>query len=490
MNYPDKIKHFQLVLRLNTMRYIISISLFSLIVFVVPAQMTFNSLKHNFGDLQSYDNRFVDITITNQGSKDGYILSVRKPSEVVYIQSRALIQKDSSLTLRFQVNPHEKGKFSYSVDIFTSDRGEAHKLILNGNLLEMETNNRNSMTACPDFNSHPIGRKPNQFDLTVITIDAETREELDKSKVSMIQDGSAVWIDQTDKAGRIKKQGTIGLAYFYVRREGYLPAEKGAFVNNDRNRVVIELQRNFASVVAVPEPEIVQQTPEEPEIEIEVEGEHTPIVTEITQPIPELETVVSLEELDEDNFDISHFAPVNVVFVLDISSSMNQGDKMELMKYSLNQLSEMIRLQDKISIVTYASRAQVLLSPTSGQDKEAVREQVRGLKPSGMTAGGDGIRLGFEQAEQGFIPGGVNHVFVITDGAFNHNNYDYKKLIKKYAKKNIQMSVVGVLNDSKAEISMREVAQLGQGEYIPVFKLLDAQKNIRQTVRKLAFSKK
>lgn len=457
--------------------------------FTVSGQMAFNTLNHNFGELQSYDNRFVDITITNQGIKDGYILSVRKPSEVVYIQNRAFVQKDSSLTLRFQVNPQEKGKFSYTVDIYTSDKGDAHQLVLRGNLLEMETNSRSSLTACPDFNTHPAGRKSNQFDLTVITIDASTREELDKSKVSMIQDGFAVWTDVTDKGGRIKKQGTIGLAYFYARHDGYLPEEKGAFVSNERNKVVIELRKDPSNVI-VPEPEIVQQTPA-PEIEIVVTETVPPAITETPPPVtsPEPETVVSLEELEEDNFDPSFFAPVNLVFVLDISSSMNQGDKMELMKYSLNQLSGMIRQQDNISIVTYASQAKVLLPPTSGQDKNAVREQVKGLRPSGMTAGGDGIKLGFEQAETGFLEGGINHVFVITDGAFNHNNYDYKKLIKKYAKKNIQLSVVGVLNDAKSEVSMREVAQLGEGQYIPVFKLLDAEQNIPQAVRKMAFKK-
>lgn len=458
------------------MRQIILISVFILMSIFAPAQITFSTLKHHFGELQSYDNRFVDITITNQGLKDGYILSVRKPSEIVYIQSKALIQKDSTLTLRFQVNPQQKGKFSYTVDIFTSDKQDAHKLVLSGTMLELETNTRSSMTACPDFNAHPIGRKPNQFDLTVITIDADTRQELEKSKVSMIQDGFALWTDYTDKTGRIKKQGTIGLAYFYARQEGYLPSEKGAFVNNDRNRVVIELKKNPASTIITPEPEIV----------VEIEEQAPPTVVTIP-PVSNPEPIVSLENLDEDNFDNSFFAPVNVVFVLDVSSSMNQGDKMELMKYSLNQLSEMIRQQDNISLVTYASKAKVLLPPTTGKDKEAIREQVKGLRASGMTAGGEGIKMGFEQAEKGFISDGVNHVFVITDGAFNHNNFDYKKLIRKYAKKNISLSVVGVLNDSKSETSMREVAKIGNGEYIPVFKLLDAQKNIRQAVRKMAF---
>lgn len=465
----------------------ILVFLFSFITFGISAQMTFSALKHNFGDLQSYDNRFVDITITNYGPKDGYILSVRKPSEIVYIQSKALVQKDSTLTLRFQVNPREKGKFNFTIDVFTSDKAEAHKIVLSGNLLEVETK-QTSLTACPDFNSHPVGRKPNQFDLTVITIDADTRQELEKSKVSMIQDGFALWTDNTDKAGRIKKQGAIGLAYFYAKKEGYLPAEKGAFVNNDRNKVVIELKKDPSNVVVpepviVPEPEITQTNPP---IEIEISEQPKPETVEVVD-VPE--TVVSIDDLDEENFDVTFFAPVNVVFVLDVSASMNQGDKMELMKYSLNQLSEMIRQEDKISLVTYASSAQVLLPPTTGTDKESVRAQVKKLRAGGMTAGGEGIKIGFEQAQKGYLAGGVNHVFIITDGAFNQKTYDYAKLIKKYTKKGIQLSVVGVLNDAKSEASMREIAQLGEGTYIPVFKLLDAQQNIRQAVRKMAFRK-
>lgn len=73
-------------------------------------QLVFSTLKHNFGDLESYDNRFVDITVVNKSVKDGYILSVRKPSEVVYIQNKALVAKDSALILRFQVNPQKKRK--------------------------------------------------------------------------------------------------------------------------------------------------------------------------------------------------------------------------------------------------------------------------------------------------------------------------------------------------------------------------------------------
>jgi len=462
--------------------YPIIIYFLGFIFFVLPqimfSQIVFSSLKHNFGDLDSYDNRFVDITVINKGIKDGYILSVRKPNEVVYIQSRALIQKDSSLVLRFQVNPRQKGKFNYTVDIFTSDNDNAHKLILQGNYTEIFSSTDNYLTACPDFNVHPIGRRADQLDIQVIVIDAKTREKIADSKVSMIQNGRASWTDKTNQNGVVQKNGTVGMAYFYVTKEGYLSSEKGTFVNISRNRIVVELNK--------------QQTESNKSIETPIA--HQELVAEIPKYIPEAEKThthipehIKLSELPEDNFDSIFFAPVNVVFVLDVSSSMNQGDKMELMKYSLNRLTDFLREQDNISLVTYASRAQVLLAPTSGNDKNAVHQQVKKLKAHGMTAGGEGIRIGFEQAQKGFLPQGINHVFVLTDGAFNQKSYDYKKMIKKYTAKNIQLSVVGIINDTRSEISMREIAQIGQGEYIPVFKLIDAQQNIPKTIRKMAF---
>jgi len=441
------------------------------------SQMIFSSLQHNFGDLQSYDHRFVDITILNKGHKDGYILSVRKPSEVVYIQSRALVQKDSSLTLRFQVNPLEKGKFRYVVDIFTSDQDHAHKLILSGNM-EYTDKNTNYLTACPDFNAHPIGRQSNQLDMDITVIDAQTRQIIPTSQVSMIQNGRKTWTKSTNQNGKIKQSGLVGPAYFYVTKNGYVPSEKGFFINHTRSNIVIELTKI---------------TQENQQIETDIvllEIDSTDRMDTQVKITPQLEEnkPVVLEDLPPDNFDPAFFAPVNVVFVLDVSSSMNQGDKMELMKYSLNKLADFIREQDRISLVTYASRAQVLLPPTSGADKEAILEQVKKLRAHGMTAGGEGIRMGFEQALKGYLTTGVNHVFVLTDGAFNQKNYDYKKMIKKYTAQKLKLSVVGIVNDQRSEISMREIAQMGQGHYIPIFKLVDAQKNIPQAIRKMAFT--
>lgn len=468
------------------MRYLI-IFYFLILSGDLFSQIIFDKARHDFGDLEAYDDRFVDIKVTNKGPKTGYLLSVKKPMEVVYLVNGQFIERDSSLIVRLQVNPKVKGRFSYEVDIYTSDSDIPTKIKLTGSLKDLPSDNMSSFTSCPDFSSRPGGRA-NNFDLTVVTIDKDTKKPLSNSTVTFIQNGQPVWAQSTDRNGKINEESTLGFSYFYAKHDGYFPAELGAYINFRRNYIVIELQMDPAMCLPVPnenKPVVDSLSYQENVIVIEENLEEdlkneepTPIVQEIP---------VALASLDKENFSDEYFKPVNVVFVLDISASMNQGDKMELMKYSLFQLVGMLRPQDKMAIVTYATDAQVLLDPTSGSDKESINTEVAALKAGGMTAGGEGIKLGYKQALKAKLPDGVNQIIVITDGAFNRNSTDYKKYVKKYGKKGVTMSVVGVKNKEVDEKEMRDAAELGGGRYVPVHKLVDAQNNLKQEIRLSTF---
>lgn len=459
--------------------------------FLTIGQVEFDKVKHDFGELEPYSIRYVDLKLTNHGSKDEWLLSIKKPAEVVYIQSQQQIKKDSTIIVRLQVNPREKGRFSYKVEIYTSDRMEPVIVKLSGIMGEDPQNDMSGFTACPNFDERPGGYDPTKFNLTVVTIDKETREPLAKSTVWLIQNGMDVWTKATDKKGKIVEESTLGLSYFYATHEGYKPAELGAYINFKRNYIVLELEKDprigQPVIVEVPEDTVSTEEPvvieieEEPVVAIEEElaNEETSVITEEVPP--------AFTELDENNFDEQYFDPVNVVFVLDVSSSMKQADKMELMKYALYQLADMLRPQDKFGIVTYASDAQVLLKPTSGANKDEINEQIEKLKAYGFTSGGSGIKLGFKQAKKAKIEDGVNQVIVITDGAFNRNSTDYKKYVRKYARKGIHMSVVGVKIKDVDEKEMREAAELGQGHFVPIQKLSDAQRNLKKAIRLLSF---
>lgn len=474
------------------MRIIISF-LFSLIVLSSFGQITFSTTQHHFGELTPYSARYIDVTLTNQGSKGGWILRVEKPEEVAFIQNKAMILSGENCVLRFNVSPKKKGRFSYVVNVFTSDKNEATEIKLTGSIAEIQENQSNGLTDCPSFGDRPAGKNPNAFNLTVVTIDKITREPLESSKVTFIQNGRSVWEQTTNRKGMIKKEVVLGLSYFYASHKEYLPAELGAYINFKRNYIVLELEKEEKIIEEIEE-EVVEVT-DEPQEEV-VENEEVVIEIEIDEETPPQETLEEIaeenseaptfEELPKDNFDNQYFQPINVVFVLDVSMSMRSADKMELLKYSLNELTNMIRPQDKIGIVTYSSNAQTLLKSTSGGEKEIINSKVEKLKAGGYTAGGKGIKMGYKQAYASKIEG-VNQVIVITDGAFNRDSKDYQKSIKKYKNKGINLSVVGIKNKVNDKIKMEEAAKIGGGNYISIMGLQDAKNNLRQEIRRMTF---
>ncbi len=456
---------------------------------VLFCQTEFSTRSYDFGELEEYSDRFVDIKITNKGLKKEYILSVKKPTEVVYIVSGQFMDKDSSLTVRLQVNPKKKGRFNYSVDIFTSDKNEATKIVLKGNLLNSPRDNMGAFQSCPTFGERASGNSLD-FELTVVTLDKETREPLSKSQVTLLQNGRPIGAYKTNKAGKFEEKIPLGYTYFYGKHEGYYPVEYGTYVNFKRNYIVLELERDkrINEPILPPDPpvivaevpkEINQEEPKEIVIEIEKELEKEVVLPK--------EAPVALAALDPNDFSDDKFKPVNIVFVLDVSSSMNQGDKIELMKFALYEMVNMLRPQDRLSLVTYSSQARVLLNAAKGNEKAEANAKVEQLKASGMTAGGSGIKLGYKQNLKSYLDGGVNQVIVITDGAFNRNSDDYLKYVRKYKKKGVNLSIVGIKNNEKDEVKMADAAEKGGGHYIPIQKLADAQNNLKQEIRVLSY---
>jgi len=448
-------------------------------------QLVFEKVAHDFGDLYANSDRFVDIRITNKGPKKEYLLRVTKPADLVYLVNGQFIEKDSALIVRLQPNPKSTGKFNYSVEIYTSDKQVPTTLRISGNNREFPVNGTASLQSCPDFNTRPVAGATD-FQLTVVTIDKTTKKPLSKSAVALLQNGKPLGQWKTNKNGQIVEKTPLGYTYFYGSHVGYFPAELGAYINFQRNYIVLELEADPAYGQPIVSPaDTADNMPEQEPVPLAVQLEQEPVTTSSVDTLSK--EPVDFQKLAADNFDPQYFKPVNLVFVLDVSSSMAAGDKMELMKYALYQLTDILRPQDQMAIVTYATDARVLLAPTKGDHKDEIRGPVEKLRPSGSTAGGEGIKLGYQQALKKLLPDGANQVIIITDGAFNRNSDDYQKYIRKYQKKGISLSVVGIRNTEKDGLLMAEAAQIGGGRYVPIFKLTDAQLNLIREIRLASF---
>lgn len=445
------------------MRWIFLISI--LISLSGFSQLEFSATKHVFETTDDASTLVVDFKIKNKGSRPEYLLKVDTKSRCLkYLFSNKRFDVDSSMTLRFSVNPCETGKFTFKPEVYFASMMEPVTFTISGNF-KGDLATVDVMKACPNFGA--TNRfDPNKFSFTVKVIDGKTKEEIPGSKVDYYLNGRFFNSHKTNGKGLIEKKYGIGFYYFVATKEGYFVSEKGQMVNYAKNLVIIELFKKEEPKEIIEEEVIVikeQDSSEFEVLEIPVDSVPPPI--------------------EEGEFSLREYKPNNIVFVIDNSASMASRGKLELLKFSLHELTKILRPQDKITLVSYANTASVILNTTSGDQKERIEFMIDSMIAKGFTAGGAGIKLGFEQAKAAKIPEGNNQVIVVTDGSFNRDSKDYMRYIKKSRNSGISISVVGIKNTERAREEMQDVAKFGNGRYIPINDMTQAKVNLIEEIK-------
>ena len=160
--------------------------------------------------------------------------------------------------------------------------------------------------------------------------------------------------------------------------------------------------------------------------------------------------------------------PANLVFLVDVSGSMSAANKLPLLKTMLVEALSVLDPEDTLSLVTYASGVRVTLPPTAVANGAAIQTAIDALKAGGSTSGAAGIDLAYSQAMAGFIPGGINHVLLCTDGDFNvgaSSNADLLQLIEEKRKSGVTLTVLGFGNGNLNDSMMEAVSNAGNGIY-------------------------
>ena len=171
----------------------------------------------------------------------------------------------------------------------------------------------------------------------------------------------------------------------------------------------------------------------------------------------------------------------NLVFLIDVSGSMDDPNKLPLVIDALKLLVDNLREKDKVSIVVYAGSAGLALSPTSGSRKTKINDVLDNLSAGGSTAGGQGIELAYKVAEQQFIKGGNNRVILATDGDFNvgiSNDNDLETLITEKRGKGIYLTCLGFGMGNYKDSKMEMLADKGNGNYAYIDDLSEARKTL------------
>ena len=185
--------------------------------------------------------------------------------------------------------------------------------------------------------------------------------------------------------------------------------------------------------------------------------------------------------------------PSNLVFLIDVSGSMDEPNKLPLIKKSMKLLVQKLGNKDQVAIVVYAGASGLALASTrcTSENKSEIISALESLKPGGSTQGSAGIELAYKIAKENFITGGNNRVILATDGDFNvgvTNQGDLVRLIEEKAKSRIFLTVLGFGAYNLKDSTMKKLADTGNGNYGYIDNIMEAQKMLADDLRSTLFT--
>ncbi|MEO6850772.1 MAG: von Willebrand factor type A domain-containing protein [Mucilaginibacter sp.] len=178
---------------------------------------------------------------------------------------------------------------------------------------------------------------------------------------------------------------------------------------------------------------------------------------------------------------MDNLPPSNMVFLLDISGSMGEANKLPLVKAAMKMLTDQLRPQDRVAIVVYSGEVALKLPSTSGDRKDVIKNAIDELQAGGSTAGGAGIKMAYRIARENFKHGGNNRIIMATDGDFNvgdSGDGDMETLITRERSSNVPITIMGFGMGNYKDSKMEILADKGNGNYAYIDNLTEARKTL------------
>lgn len=452
----------------------------------------FSSTVVDFGRHNLWNNPFQSIELTNISAKPIAILRVSADRGVWYDYTRQFIKPGETVEISFAYYTEKTGVFAVPIQLYISSEMEPITIQMKGQIKGFEFD---ALTACPTWNKPES--KPMEYERNILVLDDETGLPIKNASIELIQRRDVVGFWKTPSRGLVQFNSPNGMYSIRIQAVDYIMMQEGLSLDPTSTNLVYRLKK---TVIEKPIIAIVENEKEKP-IKIETEQstiivppKEAPILEVVENNVPENQSVSedltnTLDPLSTNStLPIEEFKPNNIIFLLDVSSSMNTPLRFPLLKRSLLELSSVMRSSDKVSLITFASSSKVLLTGMAGSQHDTLYQTINNLRPSGSTNGVKGLATAYEWAEKLFINDGNNVVILATDGAFRivDKELNAEELVITNANKGIKLSVVGLGSDEAALTNLREIAQKGKGEYFKMSEQESSQQALINIIKSLS----
>jgi len=449
------------------MKYSLVILLF-LFAFSLMSQknqsgLVFTNTEINYGKVENWISRVDSVEVINNTNKKIFILKQYYSAEFEVKYPSNGIESGATGYIEIIFSPKKTGRFKKHLTFYHTASFDSVQVKFVGEVVSFDPY---AHLDCPSFTNPQ--QKRTEFDLEILVIDSLTKKPLSNSLIELSKRENYTQY-KTDINGVLLLKSTIDLYYVYAEHQGYESKELTRYFNPDRRKLVIPLNKKMLV-------ETVQIIHDKREEEIFFD---TVVRKEI----------LKIDSVDKSAFTTSNFKENHFVFLIDISGSMAGEDRLPLLQKSMVELTNLMRIEDKITIITYADKVLVQLEPTSGAEKEKIIDVIQGLKAKGSTAGTKAMQEAYTYAQSHFIKGGVNQIILSTDGGFdglNESQKNLEKLIKKKAKKDIKLSVLTFGNNRSGKKTMEKFSVLGKGFYVFIANEDNAKTKLIEVVKEMA----
>lgn len=428
-----------------------SIPIFCLIVFAsvcANAQLKADQRTFDFGLIERGSDRVLERIILNSGEKESTLLRVDVDSREYDIRTDVRkLQPGDTMRVRIKLNPISEGRRNDDLQLLFNNQTLNFDIKADITYVDPADN-----TPCPDFEKQNTSTTI-AWEAYFKVIDRKTKKPIPHAEILLVGKTGISMKYTADRKGELTTSLPIDFYTIKASSSGYAKYSLDSYINKRNKDFILELMPGeMGSVVVL--------KPGKKDLE---EKEHLDI--EIVEEAP-VEQEPVIEEEDETEFSLGAYKRNNAVFLVDISTSMRKEDRIELLKSSMIELAMMLRPDDVISIVTYATSTDVVLSGEHVSDANRIIDVIESLEAEGKTAGEAGLKQAYRICQKHFIESGNNHVYIATDGAFNKGSEKIKKMVKAKARRDMHLSVLSIRSSKWVDKKMQELADAGRGRHL------------------------
>jgi len=452
------------------------------IQFLAFGQVKFDRTDFDYGMVENWKNPPVSFKLINTGNASLIILPLASTRDLEVKFPGHPIPQNESAMITITYYTEKTGLFHKKIPIYTSASNKPTYLTIKGNIISIS---EDAFIACPAICQNcPPKSEPepeeSEMGLKVIgkVLDNVTRRPIEGATVQLVKDEKPKYEVKTLRNGRFQGEVSKGSYTIKVSADGYSSKSETKTFEKLITNLVVKLDP-VGLVVAKnePEKEIVEVDKDEKLVEEKIEPEKSvssPKTEEKVIPLnppSKVENEVPPDRIEE--LPVDEFNPNNIVFLIDVSLSMGKENKLDLLKASIKRMVAALRDIDRLAIITYRTKTQLVLPSMAADDKEFLYDLIDALEAKGLTLGVNGLNRAYDVAKENLITPGNNQIILATDGLFNSEDEAAKKNILAMARRQsfntgIILSVVGFGKDEQAIFLMKKLAKYGKGNYIPV----------------------